>query len=139
MKKILSAFVVVLGLFMFVNQDAGLAMGKRPHKAYLDVKTISKEALSQKLQNGEPVQVVDDLDPEYYKLGVIKGSLKIPLSELDSRLGELDKSKEVVTYCASYQCGASGEAAHKLGGLGFNVRAYEGGIKEWKSAGLPVE
>jgi rhodanese-related sulfurtransferase len=103
------------------------------------LQTISKEELKGKLDRGEPVQVVNVLSPESYSMGLIKGSLKIPVAELDQRLGELDKSKEVVTYCASYQCHASRNAAEKLAGKGFNVRAYEGGIQEWKDSGLPLE
>jgi len=102
------------------------------------VKTISQGELVQQITQGG-VQVVNVLDPKWYELGTIKGSKKIPLGELDRRLGELDKSKEVVTYCASTQCTASSEAAKLLAAKGFNVRAYEGGIKEWKEAGLPVE
>lgn len=102
------------------------------------VETITKEELLKKMKEGK-VQVVNVLDPEWYKLGLIQGSQKIPLSELAKRLGELDKSKEVVTYCANTQCTASSEAAKKLAKEGFKVRAYEGGIKEWKEAGLPTE
>lgn len=102
------------------------------------VEAITKEELLKKMKAGE-VQVVNVLDPEWYKLGLIKGSQKIPLGELEKRLGELDKSKEVVTYCANTQCTASSEAAKKLAKKGFKVRAYEGGIKEWKEAGLPTE
>ena len=138
MKKIMSVFLIAFGLCVIMNNGTGMAMGRKP-KTYSDVKTITKEELSEKLKSGAPVQVVNVLNPDYYKLGIIKDSKKIPLEELDKRLGELDKSQEVVTYCASYKCGASKEAAHKLAGLGFNVRAYEGGIKEWKEAGLPVE
>lgn len=102
------------------------------------VETITKEELLKKMKAGE-VQVVNVLDPEWYKLGLIKGSRKIPLGEMEKRLGELDKSKEVVTYCANTQCTASSEAAKKLAKKGFKVQAYEGGIKEWKEAGLPTE
>ena len=98
--------------------------------------TITKEELVKKLGK---VQVVNVLSPDWYKLGMIKGSRKIPLSELDQRTKELNKSKEVVTYCASTQCSASSEAAKKLAAKGFKVKAYEGGIKEWTEAGLPVE
>lgn len=73
------------------------------------------------------------------QLGLIQGSRKIPLAELDQRVGELDKARDVVTYCASDQCNASKQAAEKLVAQGFKVRAYEGGIKEWKEAGLPLE
>ncbi|MCM8794276.1 MAG: rhodanese-like domain-containing protein [Candidatus Omnitrophica bacterium] len=104
----------------------------------MGVKTVTKEELQKKIQVGN-VQVVNVLDPKWYELGIIQGSRKIPLKELDRRLGELDKSKEVVTYCASYECSASKEAAQMLAAKGFKVSAYEGGIKEWTSAGLPTE
>lgn len=103
------------------------------------IQTISKEELKQKLDRNEPVQVVNVLDPKHYNLGIIPGSKKIPVSEIDARYRELDKTKEVITYCASTDCGASRQGAEKLAALGFNVRAYEGGIKEWKEAGLPTE
>lgn len=104
----------------------------------MQVETITKEELLKKMEEGQ-VQVVNVLDPEWYKLGIIKGSTRIPLDELDQRLSELDRAREVVTYCANTQCTASSEAAKKLAQRGFKVRAYEGGIKEWKEAGLPTE
>ena len=103
------------------------------------MKVITKEQLRQKLLQETGTQIVNVLDPKWYELGIIKGSLKIPLRELDKRAGELDKSREVVTYCASYECSASREGAEKLAAKGFKVSAYEGGIKEWKEAGLPLE
>jgi len=103
------------------------------------IRTILKEELAQKIRNAEPIQIVNVLDPEHYNLGSIKGSRKIPLDQLKNHLQELDKNIEVVTYCASYDCPASGKAAEKLSSWGFRVRAYEGGIKEWKEAGLPTE
>lgn len=104
-----------------------------------DVKTISKDDLKGKIDRDEPVQIVNVLSPEGWSQGLIKGSKKIPLSELGSRLGELDKSREVVTYCASRQCAASRSAAETLARKGYDVKAYEGGIQEWKMAGLPTE
>ena len=102
-------------------------------------RTITKTELERKLQGKEPVQVVNVLSPDYYRLGFIKGSVAIPLAELEKRHTELDKSKEVVTYCAGVDCSASGKAAQLLADKGYNVSAYEGGIKEWKAAGLPTE
>lgn len=103
------------------------------------VKTVTKDELNKKMQAGEAIQIVNVLDPEKYTLGFIKGSKRIPLDKLDARWSELDKSKPVVTYCASRECNASKLAAEKLAAKGFNVSAYEGGIKEWKEAGLPTE
>jgi rhodanese-related sulfurtransferase len=138
MKKTRGLLVIMLGLLIVVSSGTASASFWKKSKAY-DFKTITKEELSAKIASGASVQIVNVLSPDYYKLGVIKGSKKIPLNELDQRLGELDKDKEVVTYCASYKCSASREAAKKLAKLGFNVRAYEGGAKEWKEAGLPIE
>ena len=51
----------------------------------------------------------------------------------------LDKERPVVTYCSSSSCGASLTAAAILREHGIDASAYEGGIKEWAEAGLPVE
>lgn len=102
-------------------------------------KMIHKDELHKKIQAGESIQIVNVLDPEKYVLGFIKGSLKIPVDKLDARISELDKSKPVVTYCAGGECNASKSAAAKLASKGFNVSVYEGGIREWKAAGLPMD
>jgi rhodanese-related sulfurtransferase len=103
------------------------------------VKVITMAALDAKMKAGAPLQLLNVLDPQYYNLGTIKGSLKIPAADLEKRFTELDKSKEVVTYCAGVSCSASRKAAQLLAAKGFNVSAYEGGIKEWVAAKLPVE
>ncbi len=107
--------------------------------AKIDVKMITKEELNKRMQGNELMQIVNVLDPQYYNLGFIKGSKRIPLDKLEARLGELDQSKEVITYCAGGDCSASKHAAELLAGKGFRVSVYEGGIKEWKAAGLPTE
>jgi rhodanese-related sulfurtransferase len=103
------------------------------------VKTVTEEQLILKLKWHDPVEIVNVVEPQYYHFGFIKGSKAIPLNELDHRLGEIDKNKEVITYCASYESPASRQAAEKLVSRGFKARAYEGGIKEWKEDKLPTE
>ena len=103
------------------------------------IKTIGREELAQKINSGAQVQVVNVLPPKYYYLGFIPGSLRIPVEDLDKRDVELDKKKEVVAYCAHTECDASRKAAEKLAAKGFDVYAYEGGIKDWKDARLPLE
>jgi rhodanese-related sulfurtransferase len=105
----------------------------------MGIATITKDELKAKLDAGDPVQIVNVLAPQAWEEGVILHSKKIPLPELDNRIHELDRSIEVVTYCAGYSCNASREAAEKLMRKGFRVKAYEGGILEWKEAGLPLE
>ena len=103
------------------------------------MRTISKEELSRKL--GSPgLVVVNVLAPQAYEKIRIKGSISIPRNELETgRWQELDRHKEIVTHCSSYECGASMMAAEFLEKKGYSVAAYEGGIKEWAEAGLPME
>ena len=107
--------------------------------AKTDVKIVTKDELKRMIDQHQAFQLVNVLAPESYGLGVIKGSIKIPLAELDKRFVELDKAQDVVTYCADVSCEASTKAASLLAGKGFTVSAYEGGAKEWKAAGLPLE
>ena len=52
----------------------------------------------------------------------------------------LPKNMEIVVYCGGSKCPLSRNPAEKLVKLGYdNVRAYEGGLEEWKTAGLTVE
>ncbi len=103
------------------------------------VRRISREDLASRIASAEPPQVVNVLEPEHHHLGMIPGSLRIPLSQLDRRMGELDKERPVVVYCAGMHCHASRKAAEKLARHGFDVQAYEGGIEEWKGEGLPTQ
>ena len=101
--------------------------------------TVSREELASKL--GSPWLVVVDVlaNPAHDKIH-IRGSVTIPRNELENgRWKELDFTKEIVVYCSSYDCEASKESAKFLESKGFDVSAYEGGLKEWAEAGLPTE
>ena len=100
---------------------------------------MSRDELASKL--GSPsLVVVNVLAAGAYAKIRIKGSISIPRNELEQgRWRELDRSKEIVVHCSSYECEASRVAASFLEEKGFDVKAYEGGIKEWAEAGLPTE
>ena len=103
------------------------------------MRSIAKDEVAARMGSGEAV-VVNVLAPPAYDRIRIKGSISIPLSELKrGRWEELDRGKEIVVHCSSYSCSASREAADFLEAKGFRVRAYEGGIKEWAEAALPME
>jgi rhodanese-related sulfurtransferase len=81
-----------------------------------------------------PVNVVDE---EYYNLGFIAGSLKIPWDALEGRLAELERTRHIVAYCRR---GVRSESAYTtLTSNGFTlVWVMEGGIEAWIAAGYPV-
>jgi len=105
----------------------------------LDVTVTTKDALHDRINKMERFQLLNVMDPQSYSLGVIKGSKKIPLAELEKRYTELDKTMDIVTYCAGTPCNASRKAAEMLAEKGYKTSVYEGGIKEWTSNNLPVE
>ena len=60
----------------------------------------------------------------------------IPLSEIEERLNELNKSKVLIVYCRS---GArSRQACEILAQHNFTVFNLKGGITAWKAAGYPT-
>ncbi len=63
-------------------------------------------------------------------LTTIPGSLNIPLSQLRQRMGELDKSREIITLCMVGRRGYIAERMLRLNG--FNVKNLMGGIATWQ-------
>ena len=74
------------------------------------------------VKNG--AQIVDVRTPGEYQSGHIKGSKNIPLQVLGSKLNVLDKSKPIITCCASGMRSAS--AKSMLLQKGFS-EVYNGG------------
>ena len=72
-------------------------------------------------------------------MGHLPGALNIPLAELERRLKELPKSREVIAYCRGPYCVLSFEAVAALRARGYRVRRLEDGYPEWKAAGLPMK
>lgn len=76
-------------------------------------------------------QLLDVRQPREYEAGHIAGSLLIPIKELPERLGELDREKPLLVYCAVG--GRSRAAAQLLAGRDFaSVFNMTGGIKAWE-------
>jgi rhodanese-related sulfurtransferase len=74
-----------------------------------------------------------------YRQGHIPNARSIPVAELERRLSELPREREVVAYCRGPYCVYADEAAQLLQRHGFRVRRLEEGFPEWRAAGLPVE
>ena len=93
-------------------------------------------------KNVAGVEVWNVLTDEYFKGEMIPGTRRVKLDEVgdEVRKGTLAKDAAIITYCGGPKCPQSKLAAEKLQHLGFtNVSAYEGGVQEWKEAGLPIQ
>jgi phage shock protein E len=73
-------------------------------------------------------QIIDVRTPGEYKSGHIKGSVNIPLDTLKGNLSKINKSKPVITCCASGM--RSGSAKSLLQSSGY-TEVYNGG--SWMS------
>jgi len=83
--------------------------------------------------------LLDVRQPTEYENGHIPGAHLIPLSELQGRLGELDKEKKTIVYCRSGTRSRSGSEILLTAGF-REVLNMEGGITAWRgitAAGSP--
>ena len=74
--------------------------------------------------------VLDVREPDEWASGHIPGAKHIPLGELETRHGELDKKSETVVVCRSG--GRSSVACEFLSGMGYNVINMPGGMTAWQ-------
>ena len=85
------------------------------------------------------VTVLDVRPPEEFAAGHVPGALNIPIDQLETRLRELPKRREVIAYCRGPFCLMSFDAVQLLRKKGIKARRLEDGMPEWRVAGLPVE
>ncbi len=70
--------------------------------------------------------------------GIIPGSVRIPLGELEDRIGELPTDKDIVVVCHSGARSRIGLEILRKHGLERTV-SMNGGLAGWKAAGHAVE
>ena len=101
-------------------------------------KRASALQVTQLINRGKTT-IVDVRTTEEFAKGHLRDAKNIPLADLSTRIGELDKSKarSVVVVC---QSGARADkAVRQLAAAGFeDVISLDGGLTAWQAAGLPV-
>lgn len=84
--------------------------------------------------------LINVLSNEFYNDCHLEYSINVPIEKLYLYVKDLERSQEIILYCASNTCPKSKQAWHKLNELGFaNVRVYEGGAQEWFHHGFPTK
>ncbi|MEK7699344.1 MAG: FAD-dependent oxidoreductase [Planctomycetota bacterium] len=109
---------IIVGANVLNNKLLGHTVGILPQKVI------------ERRTRGEDFLLLDVRTEMEYKTGHIKGSLHIPLDALAARAHELDRTREIVTYCR-----AGLRAAHAyriLKNAGFEkVKYMDGSIMAW--------
>ena len=131
---ILSAVATVIG-FAF-GTFFGFVAGYFRDRDSLE--PISRVELLARIKDGL-VTVLDVRPEDEFASGHLPGAVNVPLSQLRKRLTELPQWQEVIAYCRGPRCVLAFEAVALLRAEGRTARRLDGGLPEWKIAGLPVE
>ena len=99
---------------------------------------VSRQELAGRIKDGL-VTVLDVRPEDEFAAGHLPAAVNIPLAQLRKRLVELPKRQEVVAYCRGPWCVLAFEAVALLRKEGRKARRLDGGLPEWRIAGLPVE
>lgn len=98
---------------------------------------VRREDLLDRARAGT-ILVLDVRPADEYRAGHIPGAISVPVNELERRIEELPKDKEVVAYCRGPYCILAFRAIEILRARGLQARRLVDGFPEWRAAGLPI-
>lgn len=122
--------VLVVGSIILVNQ-----WSTAPSSSAVTPDEISVGEAYDKYQSG--VFLLDVRTPEEWVEYHAPDTTLIPLDELDTRLNELPKDREIVVVCRSGNRSQVGRDTLRAAGF-TNVTSMAGGLNAWRSAGYPT-
>ncbi len=94
------------------------------------IKEMTPRELKAKRDRNDRIQLVDVREPLEREINVIGSSISIPMSEFGQRMGEFDRSLDIIVYCKVGE--RSARAAARLQQEGFSrVWNLSGGIDAW--------
>jgi rhodanese-related sulfurtransferase len=118
-----------------------LADAEQAARSYLGdvgaLEPVARDELVRRLQDGH-VLVLDVRPEGEYAAGHIPGAVSMPHDQLAARLAELPQGADIVAYCRGRYCVFAPDAVRLLRARGFSARPLEGGLPDWRHAGLPV-
>jgi rhodanese-related sulfurtransferase/DNA-binding transcriptional ArsR family regulator len=118
-----------------------LAEAEHAARGYLGdvaaLEPVAQDELARRLRDGQ-VLVLDVRPEAEYAAGHIPGALNVPHDQLAARLAEIPAGTDIVAYCRGRYCVFAPDAVRLLRARGFSARPLEGGLPDWRLAGLPV-
>jgi rhodanese-related sulfurtransferase/DNA-binding transcriptional ArsR family regulator len=98
---------------------------------------VSRAELAERAGRGDVV-ILDVRPEEEFAAGHIPAAVSVPLERLDAALAGLPEGAQIVAYCRGPYCVLAVQAVERLRARGFQARRLDGGMPEWRLAGLPV-
>ena len=130
--------LALIALLFSANAASACGLSEKTAAGYENAETThAYQHWSQGDKSPIPFLFIDVRTPEEFAEGHIEGAKLIPVQELESRLNEVPKDKQVYVYCHSGR--RSAKAAGILSGAGFtNIENVLGGIVAWQKQGYPT-
>ena len=105
--------------------------------ASADVESVLPRDLAERLASDAPPVVLDVRSDGEWNAGHIEGALHIPVAEVEARISEIPRDRDVVVHCGVAPRARAAEAVLVKSGH-ERIQHLEGGFTAWGSAGLPV-
>jgi rhodanese-related sulfurtransferase/predicted transcriptional regulator len=99
---------------------------------------VDRKQLLARARKGEII-VLDVRPRDEFEAAHIPFAISLPLDELKAKLKKLPKNVEIVAYCRGPYCLLAVEAVRLLKRRGFRAIRLDDGIREWQTAGHPIE
>jgi adenylyltransferase/sulfurtransferase len=91
---------------------------------------ITAKELSDLLQSGEKIRLIDVREPHEQEISNLQGSELIPLGQFAARMSEMDSAEDIVLFCKAGT--RSTRALEILASAGFEkAKNLKGGINAW--------
>ncbi len=121
------------------SSDHAPSARRAPEPEEVRVPEVNAADLMAELRNGNGHKpfLLDCREPFERRQGYIPDNLHIPMNTIPARLAELDRSADIVVYCAHGN--RSYSVAGWLNQQGFTARSLRGGIVDWQARGGGIE
>lgn len=100
------------------------------------VSRIAPQELSQAVELGGNVLIVDVRTPAEFESEHISGAINIPLSDLPRQLPQTSANEQLVLACRTDRRATA--AAELLAAQGLAPKVLTGGVTAWRTSGLPL-
>ena len=127
-------------MVFIVHTPTGIAKqsaGQRKGRHCMSETTTPEIDVEELAATHERGLLVDVREPDEYVAGHVPGAVLIPMSQLATRMGEIDKTSPVFVICASGN--RSSAITDLLRGAGFDAVSVAGGTGAWTRSGRPLE
>lgn len=101
------------------------------------LEAVDRVELVKRIRN-KSVAVIDVRPGDEFKAGHIPGAISVPLKDLESRLSELPKDREIVAYCRGPYCVLAVQAVEALKAKGYRAVRMEEGVSDWRALGFKI-